>query len=120
MGARRVADDGNSADRCAWIVLRNFTTGLRVRLSAGGNCLLDRVSVLRLAGSVCRGRTSGVSGALYPGACAGITGLVAPTTPGFLERRADCAQTSLAALSVCHSVNDSLQRDVAWNPGHVS
>ena len=42
----------------ARIVLGNFAARLRVRLSPGGGCLLDRVSVLRLARSLCRRRAA--------------------------------------------------------------
>src|SRR5438093_12332873 len=122
MGTWGVADDGNSADRSTWIVFRNSATRLRIRLSAGGNCVLDRVSVLWLARPLRRGRASGVPCVLHPDARAGIAGLVAPAARdgGFLERRADCYKTSLGAFSLRHFVNDGVQCDVARYPGHVS
>ena len=68
MGTGCVAGDGNSANGRARIVFGNLAAGLRVRLPAGGNCLLDRVSDLRLAGSLRRRRPPGVSCTLHPGA----------------------------------------------------
>src|SRR5205085_5239963 len=122
MGTWGVAGDGNSADRSTWIVFRNSATRIRIRLSAGGNCVLDRVSVLRLARPLRRGRASGVPCVLHPDARAGIAGLVAPAARdgGFLERRSDCYKTPLGAFSLRHFVNDGVQRDVARDPKHVS
>src|SRR6266853_1328829 len=52
----------------------------------------------------------------------GIAGLVAPAAcdGGFLERRVDCYKTPLGAFSLRYFANDSVQRDVAWDAGHVS
>src|SRR5439155_22935523 len=57
-----------------------------------------------------------------PGTRARITCVAAPAARdgGFLEAGASCAQTPLGAFYLCHFANDSLQRDVAWNAGHVS
>src|SRR6478736_10475436 len=122
MGTGRVAGYGNSANGSARIVFRNSATRIRIRLSAGGNRVLGRISVLWLARPLRGGRTPGVSCALHPGACAGIAGLVAPTArdDGFLERRADCYETSLGAFSLRDFINDGLQRDVTRDAGHVS
>ena len=46
-------------------VLGSFAARVRFRLSPGGGCLLDRVSALRLARSLCRRRASGVPCALH-------------------------------------------------------
>src|SRR6266581_5787000 len=122
MGTGRVAGDGNFADRSARIVFRDFATGIRVRLPAGGDCVLAGVSVLRLARPLRRGRAPGVSCAVHPGARAGIASLVAPAVrdSGFLDAAADRPQTPLGAFSLCHFANGSVQRDVAWNAGYVS
>src|SRR6266403_1123030 len=70
MGVGRVAGNGNIANSGARIVLGNFAARLRVRLSPGGGCLLDRVSALRLARSLCRRCAPSVPCALHSYACA--------------------------------------------------
>src|SRR5262249_60306132 len=52
MGIGRVVGNGNAANSSAWTVLGNFAAGVCFRLSVSGSCLLDRVSVLRLARSL--------------------------------------------------------------------
>ena len=122
MGTGGVAGNGNLADRSAGIVLGNFAARLRVRLSAGSSCVLDRVSVVRLARSVCRRSASGVSCALHPGTRARITCVAAPAARdgGFLERGDARGQTTLGAFCLRHPVDDRVQRDVAWDAGPVS
>src|SRR5947207_1508263 len=122
MGAGRVAGDGNFADRSARVVFRDFATGVRVRLPAGGDCVLGGASVLRLARPLHCRRAPRLSCAVHPDARAGVARLVAPAVrdSGFLDAAADRAQTPLGAFSLCHSANDSVQRDVAWDAGHVS
>src|SRR5439155_2573615 len=102
MGTRRVAGDGNPSDRSARIVLGNFAARLRVWLSAGGGCVLDCVSVLRLARSLRRRSIAGISCALYPDAFAGIAGVVASARQDarILERCASRAKTPLGTLSL--------------------
>src|SRR5206468_9859929 len=96
--------------------------GLRVRSPAGGNCLLDLVSLVRLARSVCRRSAPGLSCVVHPDPRSGIAGVAAPTAHdlGFLERGAARGQTALGTFSLCHFANDGVQRDVAWDAGHVS
>src|SRR5205807_8270625 len=77
MGTRRVAGNGNPADCRAWIVLGNSTTRLCVRLSAGGRCVLDRISILRMARTLRRGSAARISCALHPCTSARIAGLAA-------------------------------------------
>src|SRR5262249_9131348 len=102
--------------------LGNFTTRLCVWLSAGGRCLLDRLSILRLARPV-RGRSAArISRAVHSGAGARVAGLAAAAAreKQFLERSVDCTETPLGSLSLRHFVDDGVQRHVSWDPGHVS
>src|SRR6476620_2245179 len=102
MGTRRLAGNGNIANSGARIVLGNFATRLRVRLSPGGGCLLDRVSALRLARSLCRRRAPGGPCALHPCGCAWIACVVTAAARDrlFLEACLFCAQTPRGAFSL--------------------
>src|SRR5581483_3559259 len=66
MGTWRVTGDGNPADCSTWVVLGNFTTRLCVWLSAGGRCVLDRVSILRVARPLRRGSAARISCVVHP------------------------------------------------------
>src|SRR5437867_6444857 len=122
MGPGRISGDGSVAHRRAPVVLGNFTTRLRVWLSLGGGRLLGSISALRLTRTL-RGRSvSGVPCDFYSGARAGIAGLVAPTQhgDGFLQQPANRPPTTLGSFPLRDSVDDSVQRHVARDPGHVS
>src|SRR5436305_14696493 len=76
MGTRRLTGDGNIADSSARLVLWDSAAGVRVWLFAGRGCLLDRVSVLRMARSLRRGGDASGPCSVHSGARAGITRLL--------------------------------------------
>src|SRR6266404_936360 len=75
VGSRGIPRDGVTPGEGAWVVLGNFATRLRLRLSAGGHRLLDRISLFWMARTFRRRGHAGTARNLHPGTGAGITRL---------------------------------------------
>jgi len=112
--------DGNSADRCAWIVLGNFAAGIHVWIFIRRADLWSCVPVVRLARIVCSRCAAGVARDLYSGARSRVASLVTTEIESELlgEPRRH-PEAALAAVDIRHSVDDSVQRHVTRDPGHV-
>src|SRR5262249_7917097 len=82
MGSWRISGNGNVANCSTRIVLGNLTTRVRFRLSAGGHCVLDRVSILRVARSFHSRGVTRISCALHPDEGARVAGLAAAAARG--------------------------------------
>src|SRR5947209_3980137 len=85
MGARRVSGHGIVADRKSRSVLRHLAARLRVRIPAGGDCLLDCLSVVRVARIICCRCLAGRPCDFHAGQSSRITGLAAEPWPELLD-----------------------------------
>src|SRR5438105_6532304 len=122
MGARRVARNGIVADASPRTLLGNFTTRLRVWLSARRAGLLDRLSALRLARIVYRRRVARFSGDLHSGARSGIAGLA--TRPRSWRAPSmedvDLRPATRRLVHLCRAPHGRVQLHVARDPGPLS
>ena len=119
MGSRGIPRDGIAAGEGARVVLGNFATRLRLRISAGRDRLLDRFSLLWMAWPFCRRGHAGTARNLHPGTGAGITRLE-ETGEGFRYRDRLDLQGCFSTFHLCCSPHDSVQLYVAWDSGSIS
>src|SRR6266481_1455495 len=119
MGPGRFARYGIASDRNARSVFWNSAARLCRWVPASRGRLLDRISALRLARVICRGRFAGVIGDLYPGACPRIAGLATPpgTETARPTRHTRIRQTTWDAFYPRCSAHDGVQLHVAWHAG---
>src|SRR5207248_734896 len=119
MGSWGVSGDGIASGEGARIVLGNFATRLRLRLPAGGDRLLDRLSLLWMARSFCRRGHAGPACNLHPSTSAGITRLE-ETGEGFRYRHHFDLPARPSTFHLRRPPHDSVQLYVSRDAGPVS
>ena len=119
MGSWGVSGDGIASGEGARIVLGNFATRLRLRLPAGGDRLLDRLSLLWMARPFRRRGHAGTARTLHPGTGAGVARLE-EAGKGFRYRHHLNISARLSTFHLCRPPHDGVQLYVARDSGSLS